>query len=188
MRVFSLAIFLLTIVGSTACGPVVDPADAWAELGGGLGEFVPFEEGAVFEVERGSQGGMHIWVGLRTYGIDPGPTEMWQGLVDGSLPIIRFDLASPEGVLTEDLERPYVLARLGGSEYELLDNLVQFDHFPELPENWQELDWGEVETEMEQMEIRLSVRITDAQGTVVEDDRLIRLDFPDDINSPGPVG
>ena len=89
---------------------------------------------------------------------------------------------------TEDLERPYVLARLGGSEYELLDNLVQFDHFPELPENWQELDWGEVETEMEQMEIRLSVQITDAQGTVVEDDRLIRLDFPDDINSPGPVG
>ena len=167
----------MLLVASAACGPITDPDGAWAEVGAGQGEFSVIEDGAVFEVEQGAQGGMHIWVSARAYGIDPGPTEMWQGLVDGSLPLVRFDLASHQGVHTEDIERPYVLDRLGGSRYVLLNNLVQFDHFPELPENWQELDWGEVEAAMEELDFDLSVRFTDAEGTIVEDTRRIRLDF-----------
>lgn len=168
---------LLLLAFLSGCGPLVDPDQAWAEVGAGWDEFQTVEDGAIFSVEKGAQGGMHIWVSARTYAIDPGPLEMWQGLVDGSLPLVRFQIASPEGVLTEDIERPYVLERLGESHYVLLQNLVQFDHFPELPENWQELNWGEVEEAMEAMDITLSVRFTDAQGTVVEDTRSIRLDF-----------
>ncbi len=167
----------MLFVASTACGPFTDPDGAWAEVGVGQDEFAAIEEGAVFSVEQGAQGGMHIWVSARAYGIDPGPTEMWQGLVDGSLPIVRFDLASTQGVHTVDVERPYVLDRLGDSRYALLNNLVQFDHFPELPDNWQELDWDEVEATMEGMDFELSVRFTDSEGTVVEDTRRIRLDF-----------
>ena len=174
----SAVLSLLTVVG---CGPVIDPDGAWADLGQGAGAFLAFDDGAVFEVERGAQGGMHIWVSLQTYGIDPGPTEMWQGLVAGSLPIIQFQLASAEGVLTEDLERPYVLERLGDSEYELLDNLVQFDHFPELPEDWQSLDWDQVERDLEEQDLQLSVQIVDAQGTVVEESRSIKIDFPEEV-------
>jgi hypothetical protein len=165
------------LVVSAACGPVTDPGGAWAEVGVGQDEFAAIEEGAVFVVEKGAQGGMHIWVSARVYGIDPGPTEMWQGLVDGSLPLVRFELASPQGVHTEASERPYVLDRLGGSRYALLNNLVQFDHFPELPDNWQELDWPAVEAAMEDIDFDLSVRFTDSEGTVVEDTRRIRLDF-----------
>jgi hypothetical protein len=171
---------------SSACGPIVDPEGAWAEVGVGSEEFLPLADGTVLQVERGSQGGMHIWVSARTYGIAPGPTEMWQGLVDGSLPIVRFELESDEGVLTADIERPYVLRRLGNSEYDLLENLVQFDHFPELPENWQELDWAEVEADLEGVDIALSVRFTDSEGTVVQDKRTVRLDFPSrDEDQPG---
>lgn len=167
----------MLFVASAACGPITDPEGAWAEVGVGQGEFAGIEDGVVFRVEKGAQGGMHIWVSAQVYGIDPGPTEMWQGLVDGSLPLVRFDLASDQGIHTEDIERPYILDRLGGSRYDLLNNLVQFDHYPELPDNWQELDWDEVEAAMEGMDFELSVRFTDVAGTVVEDMRRIRLDF-----------
>ena len=160
-----------------ACGGPIDPDNAWTEVGVGQTGFESIEDGQVMEVELGAQGGMHIWVSMRAWGIDPGPSSMWQGLSEGSLPLIGFTITGPAGVHTPENVRPYVPDRAEG-EYELLENLVTFDHFPELPDNWQDLDFDEVEAELENTDLQLGVELTDVLGTVVQDSVTIRLDFP----------
>ncbi len=157
-----------------------DPADAWALLAEGWSEtdFEAADDGDVFEVERGSQGGMHVWVSVAMGGIEPGSEDLWDGLRAGDLPKITLNLEGPHGVLTPGTERPSVLER-GDGEFLLLHQQLQFKHFEVLPENWQELDYAEVEATMEAQDQTLSVTIEDACGTVVTDELTIRLDFPE---------
>ncbi|MEE2828556.1 MAG: hypothetical protein VX498_05175, partial [Myxococcota bacterium] len=153
------------------------PDNAWAEVGVGDSRFESIEAGHLLEVERGSQGGMHVWISMRTAGIDPGPTDMWQGLVDGSLPLIGFSLEAPDGILTPDNSRPHILSRVG-EEYWLLENLVTFDHFSDFPDDWSSIDWDAREAELEAVDLQLTVRVADAIGTELEHSTTVRLDFP----------
>jgi len=149
------------------------------EVGVGEDTFVSIEDGKVIQVERGSQGGMHVWVSLSAAGIHPGSEELWDGLANGDLPDVEFQLLDPDGgILTPDNQRPSVLVRTDDGRYELLNNLVVFRHFAELPDDWAELDYGEVEAAMQEVDHTLLVRIEDSCGTVVQDEVLVRLDFP----------
>jgi len=158
----------------------LDPADAWAEIGDGTSEaeFGPLEEGVTLLVERGSQGGMHVWVAVAVGDLQPGPTDLWEGLRNGDLPEFTLNLSGPHGVLTPDNPRPEVLER-GDGEFLLLHQQLQFKHFEVLPENWQELDYADVEADMEGQDHLLTVRVEDSCGTVVEAELSVRLDFPD---------
>jgi hypothetical protein len=158
----------------------LDPDDAWALLGDGEAEaeLLIVEDGATFQVERGSQGGMHVWVAIAVGDIHPGPTDLWEGLRSGELPKFSIQLEGPHGVLTPENVRPQVLER-GDGEYLLLHQQIQFRHFELLPDNWQDLDYAEVEADMETQDHLLRVRIEDACGTIVEDELPIRLSFPE---------
>lgn len=44
------------------------------EIGtGGIDRYVPVEDGDTLELARGCQGGQHLWIGLRAYGLDTQP-------------------------------------------------------------------------------------------------------------------
>ena len=170
------------LLGGTAC-PVeptcegVRPEDGRLELGQGREAMTSLGEGATLQVERGSQGGMHVWASLWAEGIAPGPDDLWAGLRDGNLPLVGFVLSSDLGVHTPDNERRSVLER-SGSGYEIVGSLVVFEHFPELPDNWTDLDYAEVEAEMEERDHQLLVSLQDACGTTLTDSRTVRLSFP----------
>jgi len=163
----------------------LDPADAWIEAGVGEQQFEPIEDGVVLAVERGSQGGMHVWVSLRAGGIAPGSEDIWEGIRNGDLPYIEILLSGPNGLLTPDNGRPTVLARGDDGEYLLLEQLTQFSHFEDLPDDWQDLDFGEVELDMEEQDHTLQVRLTDQCGTEVSDCVTVRFDFPPRPDAPG---
>jgi hypothetical protein len=66
---------LLTLVAASACDPE-DPCaladEASMEPGQGEDAFTALAEGDRLVREWGSQGGEHVWIALRTHGIDPG--------------------------------------------------------------------------------------------------------------------
>ena len=174
MRRLPILALLLSVLA--ACG--TEPPDGWAELCGEVESFEVLEDGAVLRVERGSQGGMHVFLGMRTGGIEPGPTDLWAGLSQGTLPVVGFEIEGPEGILTPDNARPTVLERVGGGEFELLDNLIQFRHFAEWPTDWAEINFEEHERAMELQDHVVRVVIEDANGQLVLDERTVRLSFP----------
>lgn len=167
---------LLILLGgcSTPCG---DPAAAWVELGRGPDAFRPVADGEVLLVERGAQGGMHVWGALRAGGIDPGPDSYLQGIKDGSLPTVAFELRDDEGVLTLD-NRAFLVLEQDGDAWASEPRIVQFRHFAELPPDWTELDYAAVEAEMETREFRLRVELEDACEAAVADERTVGLRFP----------
>ncbi len=162
------------------CGSL-DGVAGWAELGDGEveDEFVPLESDAVMLVERGNQGGQHIWVSTRLGDINPGSEDLWDGLRNGDLPEVEFVVTSPDGIISPDNRRPMVLVRDERGDYLLMHNLVVIRHFAELPDDWAELDYAQVEADMEEVEHDLTVRIEDVCETVVETTTTILLDFPD---------
>jgi hypothetical protein len=47
-----------------ACKPL-DPGPPTVEIGGGEDAYVPVEDGGPMRIERGPQGGLHVWIGVR---------------------------------------------------------------------------------------------------------------------------
>lgn len=66
---------LLALFLATGCHDVEVSPDAGIEpdleLGTGITTFLPIEDDHAFILERGPQGAQHIYVSLRTFGIDP---------------------------------------------------------------------------------------------------------------------
>ena len=70
----------------------------------------------------------------------------------------------------------------------LLPMKLDFERTPEggvilgwpddLPEDWQDLDWEEVEQLMEQDDLTFRVTITDSRGRSAEDSKTVRVQFP----------
>ena len=174
-RLFTL---LSALVLSVGCGPIIDPDGAWADLGQGEESFVVTEDGDLFEAEFGSQGGQHIWVSARFYGIDPGPSAMWQGLAEGTLPIVSFELSSPDGLLSAQLERPFVLERVEGGEYQISHFLLSFNLTPDDQPWWdQGLTFEEAVALLEDTDLELRVTLSDNTGIQVSAMKQIRVTF-----------
>ncbi len=176
----ALCAALLSGCATDYCG---DDVASWIEVGASHGDgdavFVPITDGAVLAVERGSQGGQHVWAALRARGLDPGSEDISEGLANDDLPWVEFQLESDEGVHSSDnlLRRP--LDRTDGPEpYGLMDRQVQFRHWVSLPPDWADQDMGEVEAALEEVDFTLRVILEDACGDTLTDEVIVRLDFP----------
>ncbi len=109
--------------GPADSGPAMDAShDAgettgWVEIGTGLTDFVEVPEGSEVELVMGPQGGWHIEIATRLYGMDP---------MDLNLRIQGFD-AETEGLITIVVERVLTRRRVrdeGDHYLRLGDQLV----------------------------------------------------------------
>jgi len=181
---------LALVVLFAGCDPSLGPSGvsgaAWVELFTGEQSMGPLEDGQVLMVERGSQGGVHIWGSLRAGGIERGSEDQYDALLSGDRPLVEFVLEAPYGVLSNpNVVREYLTANEQG-DLLLVGRRVIFRHYSELPEDWQELDWEEVEQLMEQDDLTFSVTITDSRGRTAHDSKTVRVEFPPrDLEQPG---
>jgi hypothetical protein len=151
---------------------------AWVELLTGDIQAESLSDNQVLAVERGSQGGVHIYGSLRAGGIARGSEDEYEALLSGDRPLVEFILAAEYGVLSNsNVVREFLPLDDSGDLY-LVGRRVIFRHYSELPEDWQELDWAEVEERLEEDELTFRVQITDSRGRFAEDSKTIRLDFP----------
>ncbi len=177
-----LALGLAACVQPEAPAGEVEAAEAialpWVEVGGGRESFVELEVGHTLEVERGPQGGQHIWASLRGQGIDAGSDDDYEAMLNQDRPIVEFQLENSEGILSFVNSFPRRLEPTGEGSYELLGRLVQFRHWAEVPEDWDQIDWDEREGQLEEQEMVLRVVVEEADGDLLVDECPVRLDFP----------
>ncbi len=70
-----------------ACAPQVNGEGASLELGTGSWRFEPITDGQELELVRGAQGGWHLWLSVRTRGLDDRtPLRITMQPADESLP------------------------------------------------------------------------------------------------------
>ncbi len=159
-------------------GPSGDSSSAWVELYTGEVALEPLEPGQTLMVERGSQGGVHLWGSLRAGGLSRGSEDEYEALLSGDRPLVEFTLEASYGLLSNDnLVRQYLQEDPAGGLI-LVGRRVIFRHYSELPEDWQQLDWEQVEQRIEQEDLTLRVTITDSRGRWAEDSRNIHVQFP----------
>lgn len=174
-RLLVLSALALSLSGCS--DPCADDVAPWIEVGDGTHGFTSIEDGAVLAVERGSQGGQHVWAAVLAGGLHPGSPDITEGLRNDDLPWIEFQLESAEGVHSNEnlLRRPLDPI---GDHHGLETRQVPFRHWPVLPDDWAEQDIGEREAHLETVDFTLRVIIDDACGDTLTDERTVRLDFP----------
>ena len=157
------------------CGDDLAPL---LEVGDGTHGFLSIDDGAVLQVERGSQGGQHIWAGLVASGLHPGSEDISEGLRNDDLPWIRFELESVEGVHSNENLQRRPLDRYDDGSFGLETRQVPFRHWPVLPDDWAEQDIGDREAFMESLDFVLRATVEDACDDTVTDEVTVRLAFP----------
>jgi len=167
-------------------GPGGASGGAWVELLTGDATAEELADGQTLPVERGSQGGVHIYGSLRAGGVERGSEEDYQALLSGDRPLVEFILEAEYGVISNsNIVREFLYAGETG-DLLLIGRRVIFRHYSELPEDWQELDWAEVEARLEEEDLIFRVEITDSRGRFAQDSKTIRLQFPPrDLEAPG---
>jgi hypothetical protein len=77
MRVLlPVSMVLLLALGGCPTDPPTPPGEEFLEVGSGEWRFEPIEDGAEVDLVHGSQGGWHVWISMRTEGLDPARVEM----------------------------------------------------------------------------------------------------------------
>lgn len=151
-----------TCVGVDAGEPVMPTI----ELGTGELEFEPMVDGQDLEFILGPQGGYHFLASMRVTGVDPGtrtdltdprnPTTEFQAWVGDT----RVDLRASS--YTQGLDR-----RADGEGYEMIGRLLILD----ITGN----------SDLANMNTRIVVTVRDADGIMLEDERMIRA-IPSPLN------
>jgi len=178
MRTFAL-LTLCPLLLSTLVGcPCADWEPGWIEVGDGFGGFTAIADGAVLDVERGSQGGQHVYAGLIGEGMHPGSRDVSEGLRNDDLPWISFELEAADGRYSNDNELRQPLDDLGDGQWGILERRVSFRYWSVLPDNWTEIPREQREAELEAMDFTLRAQVDDACGDVLVDERTIRIAFP----------
>ncbi len=156
------------------CGP----AEPWVEVGTGTaGVFESIDDGDVLLAEAGSQGGRHVWVGMRADGVEPGSVSDADAMRYGDRPRVDFRLEGPDGVYSLDVARYVALDERGGA-LASTGWLLPLRLYAELPEGWQSTDWAAVQEDLEERPFDLVVTLKDADGIALEDRRSVFIDFP----------
>ncbi len=174
----------LAVAAGCACAPQLNRAAVLpggvpgVEIGTGTQFFLNVIDNQVLEVERGSQGGMHIYGSLRAQGVSRGSEAEGSALINRDRPWVSYFLESDAGELALENSMPVWLQQNDDGTFGEVGRLVQFRHYAELPEDWASIDWGEWEMEMETQSFRFGVRLLEADGTTWEDGRYVRLRFP----------
>lgn len=70
-----LLLFLLAWIAPVGCGGGVGE-NAVVELGRGESRFMPLEDGERLPLVPGSQGGYHVWVSFRSWGLQPDRVDL----------------------------------------------------------------------------------------------------------------
>ncbi|MCP4804013.1 MAG: hypothetical protein GY913_19340 [Proteobacteria bacterium] len=155
---------LLVTTLLAACGPR-DPCERAAayepvvELGIGEDAFLPVQDGDTLQAEFGPQGGHHVWISLRSTGLEPGT---WPQLLQGDpgpvlfLEYVGLDDTETLGEL-DTYERPF---RGDAESAELLGERLMVWNWPE-----EEDAWGRTVSEG-----TLYLTAEDSCGTQVEDE------------------
>ena len=177
----SLPLVLVLAAGMSGCpsgDPCADDVAGWIEVGDGFDAFESIEDGAVLAVEYGSQGGQHVWASIRGDGMHPGSRDVSEGLRKDNLPWISFELDGPDGMYSNDNELRQPLQEVEGG-WGFLERRISFRFWSTLPDDWDEIPREVRIAELEGMDFVLRGRVEDACGDVLEDERIVRLDFPD---------
>lgn len=154
----SLLLALFTVAAScgdddvaTDAGPRGDEPSV--EIGTGYAAFTPIADGDTLEMERGSQGGQHIWTAFRMRHMDPRSA------------VLRIDLQRADDDQSVTLVDGIVQLRL---------TFVPMDGFSELAGVQLILKHPD-DTRLLDTDLRLSVRVTDRAGLEAADERIIRV-------------
>lgn len=152
-------------IGWVLCGATCEGVDAGGpvmptiEIGTGELDFEPIQDGQDLEFILGPQGGYHFLASMRVTGIDPGtrtdltdprnPTTEFRAWVGDT----RVDLRA--SMYTQGLDR-----RADGEGYEMIGRLLILD----ITGN----------SDLQNMNTRVEVMVTDADGIMLQDERTIR--------------
>lgn len=109
--VFSFAVGCASVTDGVRDAQTIGDADSDSgslsgpriELGTGTARFEPLVDGQTLAMVRGAQGGWHLWVSIRSYGLDAdaGRLTLRKGLEGGTPDSdsvgVRFDPVRPDG-------------------------------------------------------------------------------------------
>jgi hypothetical protein len=137
--------------GPDPCKPSLDkPAEV--EVGQGQNEFAPLADGEIVQVERGPQGGYHIWLAIRVANLQRSGSRT---SISAVVVMKQAALASYQAIFTFDPEEGGT-CRLYGLRYR-----IDTGGF-----NYQELLGAELD---------LTVRVSDRSGTSAEGQKRVVL-------------
>ena len=155
-RLWACGVLLCGACGTSdaGSGPGGDggAASATVELGTGQDDFVPFEDGETLALHRGTQGLQHVFVSLRTRGLEPRGVLIDLGLTrdrDGARVSVPFEVRLS-------------VSPVDGEDYAKLAGLIVVVEFPE-----EALD----------EELTLEARLTDGRDRVATASRPVQVDW-----------
>ena len=175
---FFLAALVTGLFAGCSSDPCTDDVSPTLELGEGIDGFRPIVDGDVLVVERGSQGGQHVWISVRGDGMHPGSQDVSEGLRKDDLPWISFALTGPDGVYSNENLLRQPLQPLDDDGWGFLDRRVSFRYWSVLPDNWADITREQREMELEAMEFVVSGTVEDACGDVLTAERVVGIAFP----------
>lgn len=159
-------VFSATSCDEQYCGPAV------ARLGGGVGDYVPMEDGDTVMVVYGSQGGYHIDVTVEMDNFCPIVfirPSMWLDRGDGSDLISIFDQSRHvQAVRVEPFDSP--LQQFWG-----LRAVVPCENWPDDPEHPIECGGGRgTDGFIEDFEVELRLEVEDHNGRIANDSKRVQ--------------
>jgi hypothetical protein len=177
LRFLFLAIVMLIFSGCPG-DPCTDDLSPTLVLGGGIEGFRAIEDGDILPVERGSQGGQHIWLSIIGDGMHPGSQDVSEGLRKDDLPWISFEMHAPDGTYSNDNLLRQPLQEIADGGWGFLERRVSFRYWSVLPDDWTEIPREQREAELEAMDFVVSGTIEDACGDVITAHRIVGIAFP----------
>ena len=165
----TLCVVLALLAGCTPSGPIDVSIHPLADPSS------PLDASVVLPIEFGSQGGFHTFVTLSLNNLVPGEPDLLEGLREDNLPLVRVEVAAPDGLLNAPSMQAVVLERDGvaWTSGPLLVLLQYYEADPPSgfePEARQE--------EIEGFIVTFTVEVEDARGGLGIAEAEARLDFP----------
>ncbi len=158
MSVHLIGLLLLGCTSDDSPEVVLDPG---IELGTGVDEFVPLEDGDEMAVILGPQGGYHLDGSLRVQGIDPGNED---DLGDPRNPLTVFEAVVDDGTVVSGLAgatsveyRQGIKASETPGVYEMVGRRILLDI--------------QDDSELQGRTLTVSVTVEDVDGVVLTDER-----------------
>ncbi len=158
----------LVVLGLGGC---VAPGPISVEAGRGEAEFEPLADGPV-PLERGSQGGVHLWGAVRVWG-----SESARPLA------VSFTLSGEDGVHSLPGTVHRTPRSAGDGAEEAAGFRVVIRYFAELPDDWATRTRTQIEADLAAATFDLEVTVEDEAGEQASDTRRVTLEFP-----PVPTG
>ena len=170
VQLVSVASLLVLLAGCATCP--VDPASTM--ICDGTSPFEALSEDAVVPVVFGAQGGFHLLLATRAHDIAPGSSSLERGYARDDLPVVTWDVHSPDERLTAEQPRR-VVAERSDNGWVLGPHTVVLHYFESPPAAFDPI---ERQNELETLPITLSVEVEDACGNVATDEIDVSIDFP----------